>query len=218
MRQKTKKSITKHFTKTFSSEKHMRIPLFLFLIIIGLSGCTTTEMDVTKVSSKLGEKKFPPVSIVINDGYVSRDILYTGEGALLYEDRRPLFIYNVIEDSGLFAGTTDSFNPLGYVLDIEYEMFYDEEDGDMKRKMVVFALTGGLLPQKHAMQFQMKINLLYNGRILRTFQYKHEDQEHVTILNDIHAVDKRSIKLMLNNFFEDLYGYMYDEQSGVGGT
>lgn len=175
------------------------------LVIFFLSGCASTKLDFAEDPPLPPEIQFPQVSITVNDGKVNSNVVYTAQGPVYYEDGRPQFIYNVIKNSGLFEEVRESSSSTGYVLDIKYSRIFNEDEKALNRKMWTFALTAGVLPQKHKMQSNMKVHVRDGRNLVYEFEYVREAEPYVTVLKvDPYVTDKQMIKDMLNRLFRDL--------------
>lgn len=162
-----------------------------------LSGCATVQAPVTEFDS---QAEYPAVGLVINDGYVHSEMVYTGYVATAVVDQTSRILRDELAATGVFASV--QLNNLYAETMLSVSFSRTNTDGNIAKSV----LAGGslmIIPTTHKMKNVADIEVRVKAETIRVYHYEFLTNEMMFLGRDPYADEKQLGKALWSAFLAD---------------
>lgn len=184
--------------------RNLSLMLLACCILINI-GCAAKQTLPIAKFDKSRAGAYPPISIVVNDGYVNSSTnCVTGGGCYYYRNNDDKFILSALRSSTLFQ-RVDINNPYSeLVFQIKFADFHEGSDSVEFAKLMVYAGTLGVIPTSTKQVSTFEVAIRYRNTILKTYTYEAAYTQTSSILIDPQSYSENAVNYFVSQLLKDL--------------
>ena len=175
--------------------------IFLFVLLTGCAAQNTFNMKQYQSS---GKAAYPPISIMVNDGYVYTDSGCNQYSCYNYADNTHLFILNSLRQSNLFERIDLNNAYSEYRLEIGFTQKSNGSEAGDFTKIMLGALTLFMIPMSYEYTYKAGFTLIHKDKVIAKYEYDRVSNEIKSIFIEPQSAKNNAVKSIVNNFLYDL--------------
>lgn len=163
------------------------------VMVLLVSGCASNTSFPNVTYGRDIEKKYPPVSVVLNDGYVVSSSLCTQYGCETFIDQSGLILLAALRNTSMFEQVDMNNAYSEYRLDIKFNENLQGSKAAEFSKAMLGAATLLLVPKVSDMETSFSVSVFHKNQVVKEYAYKTQYSRTASLFSD--AQDARKNRL-----------------------